>query len=129
MDLKSIQALGEKTNRIIEIEEVLTQIHTLAEKSVSDDYSVISLSVIEQKLKVEFVKRPEKQIRTEVQYQEDRLPDGLIIMGYGIARMGYNEEIKLKGRSQALIFEALLYSLKEEQLELKSQIKSQTGTL
>ena len=130
MDLKSIQALGEKTNRIIEIEQVLTQIHQLADKSVSEDYSAISVSICDQKLKVEFVKKPEKRIQLKMDKQEERLPDGLFIMGHGFARLGYGDNvINLEGRFQAMIFEALLHSLKEEQLELNKQIRSQSDKL
>ncbi|WP_343524361.1 hypothetical protein [Pedobacter sp.] len=128
MNIKEIQALGQKTNKIIEIEEILKELMRLAEHSLAEETSSITLSINHSCNK-------DQQSRKTIEkspipgFLEHFFPGGFkgtvisteITIGKPHVRMEFD------GKFQLIVIDALISTLKKEQLDLSNQIQKETG--
>lgn len=128
MNLTEIQALGQKTNKIIEIEETLKELTRLAEHSLEEDSSSITLS-INHSCNKDPLKKESKEKSPIPGFLEHLFPLGFkgTVISTEITIGKPHLKMEFDGKFQLIVIDALISTLKKEQLELSAQIKKETG--
>lgn len=129
MNIQEIKALGEKTNRIIELESLLINIQKLAAHSLERERSHLNISIGHSCQGEKEDPLPEKLEEIFGKIFSHGRPDIKVIPLMLRSKRLYTEEISFSGRYQMILFDAITRALKEEQQDLQIAMKRQTGAL
>lgn len=144
MDFEKIHSIGQKTSRIIEIEEILSRIHLLANQSLNDDESFLAVTIGKQSPPELFSKvihggrgggRSFPFLWIDEARNMDHSDGIKAVLGLPLGNRGKkswvndDNSIRLCGKYQMILVDALTAALKQEQADLNEEVKAQTGNL